>query len=289
VNPFELVREQIDLLEVAQECTEMHRSGRAYVGRCPHPDHEDKTPSFHVYPDRRFHCYGCGFHGDVTDLWAVASGGESGIGAALDLTRRFGIEIADADPEARRLSEERRQVEAEYLKQAENAHQALAQAPEVAEWWERRRFDEDLRQRFRLGACEGTAVIPFWNRGRVHGLIRRKLEGEPKYLLPRAEDLLIGYRPLFIPGPVRSGMFLVEGYRDALALVALGYDAAAVGGNHISDRQMEELMRLPGCIYILPDADQEGEKAARRWAKELYPKSRVCPSTYEKEASNNDD
>ena len=193
--------------------------------------------------------------------------------AVLDLAREYGIELPDLDPEAQKLTEERRRREAEYLEEAEEAHQALAQAPEVAEWWEQRRFDEDLRQRFLLGAHEGTAVIPFWNRGRVHGLIRRKLEGQPKYLLPRAEDLLMGYRPLFIPGSVQDGMFLVEGYRDALALVALGYDAAAVGGTHLSDRQMQELMRLPGRIYILPDADQEGEKAARRWAEELYPKA----------------
>ena len=44
MNPFEIVREQIDLLEVAQHYTEMRSSGRAYVGRCPHPDHEDKNP-----------------------------------------------------------------------------------------------------------------------------------------------------------------------------------------------------------------------------------------------------
>jgi DNA primase len=289
VNPFEIVREQIDILEVAQHYTDLRSSGRAHVGRCPHPDHEDKNPSFYVYPDRRFHCYGCGWYGDVTDLWAVVSGGESGIGAALDLTRRFGIEIADADPEAQRLVEELRQRETEYLKQAEKAHRALAQTPEVTEWWEQRGFAEDLRRRFILGACDGAAIIPFWNRGRVHGLIRRKPEGEPKYLLPRAEDLLLGHRPLFVPGSVSDGMFLVEGYRDALALVALGYDAAAVGGTHPSSEQVQELMRLPGRICILPDADQEGARAARRWAEELFPKALVCPSNYDKEVQKDDD
>ena len=289
MNPFEIVRGQIDLLEVAQEYTEMQRSGRAHVGHCPHPDHEDKNPSFYVYPDRRFHCYGCGFHGDVTDLWAVVNGVEPGMKAALKVAREYGIEIPDADPEAQRLAEERRRRETEYLGEAEKAHRALVLAPGVAEWWEQRGFGEDLRQRFLLGACEGAAVIPFWNRGRVHGLIRRRLEGEPKYLLPRTEDLLAGHRPLFVPGSVREGMFLVEGYVDALALVALGYAAAAVGGTRASPEQIDELRRLPDPIYILPDADQEGEVAARRWAEELYPKALVCPSTYEKEAEENED
>jgi hypothetical protein len=39
-----------------------------FTGRCPLPDHEDKTPSFYIYPPGRFHCYGCGRGGDVVDL-----------------------------------------------------------------------------------------------------------------------------------------------------------------------------------------------------------------------------
>jgi transposase len=32
------------------------------------PDHEDKTPSFYIYPPGRYHCYGCDQGGDVVDL-----------------------------------------------------------------------------------------------------------------------------------------------------------------------------------------------------------------------------
>jgi DNA primase len=288
VNPFEIVREQIDLVEVAQHYTDLHPSGRAYVGRCPHPNHEDRNPSFHVYTDRRFHCYGCGWHGDVTDLWATINGVEPSMKAVLDLALEYEIELAGLDPEAQKLSEERRRVEVEYLEEAEKAHRALTGAPEVAGWWEQRGFDEDLRQRFLLGAYEEAAIIPFWNRGRVEGLIWRNLQGEPKYRLQRAEEFVRGYRPLFVPGPVRSGMFLVEGYVDALALVALGYGAAAIGGTHPNSEQVQELMRLPGRLYILPDADPEGEKAARCCAEELYPKALVCPSNY-KEVQKDDD
>lgn len=82
------------------------------VGRCPHSDHEDRNPSFCVYPDRRFHCYGCGWPGDATDLWAAVNGIEPDIGAALDLARELGVELPDADPEAQRLAEAQRQQEA---------------------------------------------------------------------------------------------------------------------------------------------------------------------------------
>ena len=109
-------------------------------------------------------------------------------------------------------------------------------------WWEDRGLDRDLQERYLLGAGDGTtATIPFWHRGRVKGIIRRKLKGEPKYLLPAAEDLVDGHRPLFIPGPVGSEIFLVEGYIDALAVTATGRSVVAVGGTNASEEQLAEL------------------------------------------------
>lgn len=42
----------------------LRRSGARLVGCCPF--HEERTPSFTVYPDQAsYHCYGCGAHGDI--------------------------------------------------------------------------------------------------------------------------------------------------------------------------------------------------------------------------------
>lgn len=125
--------------------------------------------------------------------------------------------------------------------------------------------------------------MPFWHRGRVQGLVRRKLEGEPKYRLPKKEDFPDGHRPLFIPGLVKGGMFLVEGYIDALTLAALGYGSAAVGGTYPNVSQKQELDWLPAPLYVLPDDDESGQKAARSWVQELYPKALLCSPNYEKE------
>jgi DNA primase len=105
-------------------------------------------------------------------------------------------------------------------------------------------------------------------------------------MLPKREQFPDGHRPLFIPGHAKEGMFLVEGYVDALALAALGFGVAAVGGTYANDEQMEELKRLPGPLYILPDADEEGRKAARGWVWELYPEALLCAAEYEKEAKD---
>ena len=39
------------------------RSGRQWKGCCPF--HGEKTPSFYVYEDGHYHCFGCGAHGDA--------------------------------------------------------------------------------------------------------------------------------------------------------------------------------------------------------------------------------
>ena len=41
------------------------KSGNRLKALCPF--HAEKTPSFVVFPDNRFHCYGCGVHGTIID------------------------------------------------------------------------------------------------------------------------------------------------------------------------------------------------------------------------------
>jgi hypothetical protein len=65
INLDEL-RSRNPLLPLAQRHMKLRRAGRTWIGCCPF--HDEKTPSFTVYPDHRFHCFGCGAHGDVIDF-----------------------------------------------------------------------------------------------------------------------------------------------------------------------------------------------------------------------------
>lgn len=57
---IESVREGADIVEVASEFTALRRQGARFVGLCPYPDHQEKTPSFSVSPDKGFYyCFGC--------------------------------------------------------------------------------------------------------------------------------------------------------------------------------------------------------------------------------------
>ncbi|MFC1895333.1 CHC2 zinc finger domain-containing protein [Thermodesulfobacteriota bacterium] len=58
---------QINLADlVRRNRVELRQVGNRHVGLCPF--HTENTPSFYVYPDKRFHCFGCGAHGDAIEF-----------------------------------------------------------------------------------------------------------------------------------------------------------------------------------------------------------------------------
>jgi DNA primase len=58
------LRLQANILTVVQEYVPLKKAGTSYKGNCPF--HNEKTPSFHVHPDKGFfHCFGCNAGGDV--------------------------------------------------------------------------------------------------------------------------------------------------------------------------------------------------------------------------------
>src|SRR3954469_20182722 len=58
------LRLQANIVQIVQEYVSLKRVGRTYKGLCPF--HSEKTPSFHVDPEKGFfHCFGCNVGGDV--------------------------------------------------------------------------------------------------------------------------------------------------------------------------------------------------------------------------------
>ena len=59
------IKGRLDIIEVVSQHVALQRSGRSYKANCPF--HQERTPSFHVFPDRQtWRCFGaCATGGDV--------------------------------------------------------------------------------------------------------------------------------------------------------------------------------------------------------------------------------
>jgi DNA primase len=61
---LELVKERTDIVDLIGAKVSLRQAGRGFKGLCPF--HDEKTPSFVVYPDSQsYHCFGCGKSGDA--------------------------------------------------------------------------------------------------------------------------------------------------------------------------------------------------------------------------------
>ena len=87
------LRLQANIVQVVQEYVPLKKAGATYKGNCPF--HSEKTPSFHVNPDKGFfHCFGCGVGGDVfkfLELQEKVSFPE----AVRMLAQKFGLTLPD--------------------------------------------------------------------------------------------------------------------------------------------------------------------------------------------------
>jgi DNA primase len=100
---FDLVKERVDIVQLIGESVPLKKAGRGYVGLCPF--HVEKTPSFHVDPERRtYKCFGCAEGGDIF-TWLEKREGLTPAEALGQLAERAGIELTRRAPEERKLED----------------------------------------------------------------------------------------------------------------------------------------------------------------------------------------
>lgn len=70
---IDAIKDQFPLADEVRRHLPLKRRGATLVGLCPF--HTERTPSFAVYPEeQRFHCFGCGAHGDIFDFLEAQEG-----------------------------------------------------------------------------------------------------------------------------------------------------------------------------------------------------------------------
>jgi DNA primase len=107
----EAIREihaRIDIASFIGAYVPLRKRGNDLVGLCPF--HSEKTPSFHVHPDKGFFkCFGCGAGGDVITFLSKLEN-LSFQDAVRALAKRAGVELEPENPLAARTRSEREAI-----------------------------------------------------------------------------------------------------------------------------------------------------------------------------------
>ena len=141
------IKARLDILEVVGQRVQLQRSGRSYKGNCPF--HQERTPSFHVFPDRQsWRCFGaCATGGDAISFVMRSENLEFGE-AMRQLARQVGLPMPDqqgsrTDHPAFRINEAACAFFQRTL--------ASTQGAEARAYMERRGLDRSASETFQLG------------------------------------------------------------------------------------------------------------------------------------------
>jgi DNA primase len=182
---IEEVRDTANIVEVASEFTALKRQGTNYTGLCPYPDHQEKTPSFSVSPEKNFyHCFGCKKGGDAIKL-VMELKSLSFVESVSHLAERSGVELKfeGRSPEEERAQKERiarrRSAYKALAAAAAYYHKYLLKSPtaeEARNYLAERSLDHSTIVEFRLGYAPPRDRPGFVRAARKVGLEREALD-----------------------------------------------------------------------------------------------------------------
>ncbi|HEV3152686.1 MAG TPA: CHC2 zinc finger domain-containing protein, partial [Candidatus Baltobacteraceae bacterium] len=180
------IHARVDIASFIGSYVSLHKRGNDLVGLCPF--HAEKTPSFHVHPDKGFFkCFGCGAGGDVI-TFAGKLENLSFPDAVRMLAGRAGIELEPENPHAARARSERETIyEANAVAAA--FFERMLRGPQGAKaraYCERRGISQASIEKFHLGYApdawnaleeelRGSGVDP--NVAVTAGLLKRSERG----------------------------------------------------------------------------------------------------------------
>lgn len=280
--------------------------GRRLVALCPF--HEDRSPSFSVYPDTQsFHCFGCGASGDVIDFARRIEGVSFREAIArLDGATNGAAPIPASEPTQpetrRRLSLDDRMI---LTAACELYHETLLRTPGILQYLETRGVPGWAARLCRVGYSDGRLLVPYLRRRRLSlkrarelGLLFRSDDETmtDRVVIPDLRGAHCGwmvgrvldgkrqpkYRGLSLPRPLlgyerargHARVFLTEGPFDWLTLVGWGLPAVALLGTQ-PGRDTLRLLGRARSVVVVFDRDDAGRDGAARIAAELGESARV--------------
>ena len=146
------VRESVDLVALIGEHTEIKRSGRQWMARCPM--HGERTPSLSVSPEKGvYYCFGCQRSGDAITFVQEMDNLEFA-GAVESLASRRGIQLRYTSKNEGTQRARKRTLSDAVAKAVAFYHERLLNSPDAGEargYLRSRGYDGDIVRRYRIG------------------------------------------------------------------------------------------------------------------------------------------
>lgn len=241
---IEELKMRIDLMEVAQQYTEMQKKGSSWRGPCPLHDGDD--PNFSVNTKQGFYkCFVCGESGDAFTLVEEMEAVEF-IEAAKKLAKMFGVEVPDQRGGRQLGPEERKRQSLQ-----NRTHKQAQQDPA----WNKLNLQE-LVEDFRLGLQKSgkqkNLLIPMFGRRTIpagwlaYTLTERqqpwRRDFHPTSDPKQVRKVLFG--PRNIRGLIRNQpVIIVDDPMAALQLFRQGHQAVVAPAQMPTDPDHEGVLR----------------------------------------------
>lgn len=144
------IKDRLNIIDVVSPYVELARAGRHFKGRCPF--HQEKSPSFHVSPERgTYHCFGCNVGGDIFSFVQMIDGVEFKEALKI-LAAKANVELV---PESPQKKTERDELSAVLEAATAFYETGLTNSADARAYLDRRGVTAETIKKWRIGYAPG--------------------------------------------------------------------------------------------------------------------------------------
>lgn len=243
--------------------------------RCFNPEHEDKHPSMHYFPQTEtVHCFACGVTYDIFHL----VGQEEHIPDFPSQLKRVQERYGFSQRKPSSFLEEKKENDAQNVALFVKQHRTN-QPPELLEWFSTRGISEQAVRDAHIFLFEGRAVFPVSRHGTWVSWCGRALQDgvTPRYRNSAGKMGIWGVDALF--SQTGQPIAVCEGILDAMSLQLCGWEAVALCGAGNTGRLIQELQNISGSLpslLLAGDDDEAGREMCRQLKAWMTEAGGVC-------------
>lgn len=260
----ERIKTEIDMIELANEYTELKQDGNRHIGLCPLPGHNDSDPSFVVFPETNsWYCFGgCKKGGDVIGFIKEMHK-LSFEQSAVFLAKKLGvtIESTNTDKKTKDLSD--------------IAMKHHNRWKTIKDWLMNRGLNDQSIRDWMIGYDGEFVTIPLLDKHkRTVGILKRRIEDDdsPRYRNPVGsqfvkQEYLYGVHDI---DTSINDLYIVEGAFDCILAKQYGLqNVVSTLGTELHDKQIKWIKEHGFTPIFCFDNDNTGRLATAEAVEKL--------------------